>query len=77
MLPYLLRFELQPSGRKAHEELKVAQVVLPTGPQTVRIILQAVIRALPAGWQATLLPSRVLVYRETVEYTHGAVIARS
>jgi hypothetical protein len=75
-LPYTFRFELQPGGRKLHKDFAQCKVSLPVGPLTVRTILTAVISALPNGWQATVLPSRLIMYRERVDYEFGKVIAR-
>jgi hypothetical protein len=75
-LPYTLRFELLPGGRKIHPDFEAAQVTLSAGPHTVRTLVEAVIQALPAGWQATALPSRVLIYREMAGYEFGKIIAQ-
>ena len=75
-LPYTLRFELRPGGRKVHPDFEAARVALSAGPHTVRTLVEAIIQSLPAGWQATALPSRVIIYRETVEYEFGKTIAR-
>jgi Eco29kI restriction endonuclease len=75
-LPYTLRYELRTGGRKIHPDFEAAQVTLSAGRYTVRTLVEAVIQALPAGWQATALPSRVIIYQETTEYIFGKVIAR-
>jgi hypothetical protein len=75
-LPYTFRYESRPGGRKLHPDFEAAQVTLSAGPHTVRTLVEAVIQALPTGWQATALPSRVILYRETTEYVYGTVIAR-
>ena len=81
-LPYVFRFETVPGSRNPHADLVNSQLALGTGPQTVRSILQAAIPILPAGWQATCLPSRVIIYREPDGYQYntnegGQVVARS
>jgi hypothetical protein len=82
-LPYVFRFKtLGPRSRRPHQDLVNAQIRVANGPQTVRSILQTAIAALPAGWQATALPSRVIIYRELDGYQYnanegGQVIARS
>jgi hypothetical protein len=81
-LPYVFRFETGPGSRRPHQDLVDAQMTLPDGPQTVRSILQTAITALPAAWQATALPSRVIIYRELDGYQYntnegGQLIARS
>lgn len=82
-LPYVFRFETNaPRSRTPHQDLVNTQMTLANGPQTVRSILQTAVAALPPTWQATALPSRVIIYREPEAYqynTHegGVVIARS
>jgi hypothetical protein len=78
-LPYLLRFERAPGGRSPHPDLMNAPMVNVDGPYTVRSVLARAIAALPPGWQATALPSRVIVYREDYAYQSegGRIIARS
>lgn len=78
-LPYVFRFQLLPGSRTPHPDLMSAQIVLPEEARTVRSILESVTAALPPGWQATALPSRVLIYRENYDYQveGGQIIARS
>ncbi|MFP5236106.1 MAG: GIY-YIG nuclease family protein [Acidobacteriota bacterium] len=82
-LPYVFRFEtIPPQNRIPHPDLTNAQMALGDGPYTVRSVLQTAIAALPAAWQATALPSRVIIYRELDGYQYntdegGQVIARS
>lgn len=79
-LPFVFRFQsAERSKRKPHQELVDTRIALPEGQLTVRSVLEAIIGALPPGWQATALPSRVIIYRENLEYREegGRVIARS
>ncbi len=78
-LPYVFRFELDGRSRRPHPDLANAQVALTNGQQTVRAVLESVLATLPPGWQATALPSRVIIYREdyTYELEGGRIIARS
>lgn len=70
-VPYLLRFE-------RHDELRSATVVNPPSSNTTRLIVENVVRMLPAGWQATALAGRVILYRESNRiYPGGAIIASS
>jgi hypothetical protein len=46
-------------------------------PLTMRTALQAILGVIAAGWQATALPGRVILYKEHREYAHGEVIGRS
>jgi len=76
-LPYTFRYELRPGGRKIHPDFEAATVTISPGPHSVRELVDAVIRSLPSGWQATALPSRVIIYRESVDYQYGDLIAKS
>lgn len=74
-LPYTFRFEMKDSqSRIIHPEFEAAQVNLPDGPYTARIVVQSIMQALPVGWQATALPTRMILYREKVTYPSGSVI---
>lgn len=77
-LPYTVRVENAGKGsRKPHPDLVNTQMIPPAPPYTTRAFIEAVIRHLPPGWQATALPSRVILYKEKRDYAFGAVIARS
>jgi len=77
-LPYTLRFEpLKRGSRKAHPDLDAATVTLPPAPSTTRQLLTQIVQSLPAGWQCTLLPGRVILYKESRDYQFGQVIATS
>jgi hypothetical protein len=77
-LPYTFRFESAPdSARKPHPDLKEAITIEPLAPMTVRSVITAVLRQLPPGWQATKLPSTLILYKEQQNYPQGEVIARS
>jgi len=78
ILPYTFRFETAESrGRKPHPELTDTQVSLSAGIKTTREIIKSIVAQLPSGWQATALPSRIILYKEDRHYNHGAIIARS
>ena len=77
-LPYLLRYETDVTskvGKKVtyasytvgHADQRDATVDIPDGPMTMRGFLTTVINSLP-GWQATVLPSRVILYKEHADY---------
>lgn len=78
-LPYVFRFEnAGPRSRKPHPDLESAMVtVTASGPVSARWIIEQVVPQLPSGWQATKLPSHIILYKEESPYPHGAVIARS
>lgn len=75
VLPYTLRFERAArGGRQPHPDLTAARVMLPSRPFTTRALIVAAVRALAPGWQATALPSRVIIYRESRQYEYGTII---
>lgn len=78
-LPFTLRAEGDGTrGRRPHPDL-VTSIVPPftVKPATTREVFDAVLGALPPGWQATALPGRIILYREKREYSAGVVIGRS
>lgn len=78
-LPFTLRAEGDGTrGRRPHPDLVMSMVPpFVTKPSTTREVLNAVLAVLPAGWQATALPGRIIMYREHREYSAGVVIGRS
>lgn len=78
-LPYLLRYETDAKGRKkngtityahykiGHADQRAATVTIPPPPITMRHFLAIVMAALP-GWQATVFPDRIILYRESAHY---------
>jgi Uri superfamily endonuclease len=69
-VPYVLRFE-------RHADLRAANVQIPPTANTARLVIESIIKQLPAGWQATALAGRIIMYRENRAYETSAVIARS
>ncbi len=69
-VPYTFRFE-------RNALLKSIRVHVPSTAKTTRAIVEAVIKGLPAGWQAWALPGRVIIYKEQRSYDAGALISRS
>jgi len=47
---------------------KPYQVAIPSTATTFREVIEEILSALPAGWQATALPGYVILYQEEVEY---------
>ncbi len=77
-LPYTFRVENAGRGsRKPHPDLVNTMVIPPPRPYTTRQFVEAIVRRLPPGWQATALPSRVILYKEERVYAFGAAIASS
>jgi hypothetical protein len=75
-LPYWFRF--QRVGSKPHPDLEQTNVEIGELSQfTARSIIECVVSQLPTGWQATRLPSHVILYKEDEQYPQGDVIARS
>lgn len=74
-VPYTVRHE---RSAGAIAELMAAEVGLKPAMPTLRSVVEAICAALPAGWQATRLPGRVIMYREQIDdYPGGEIIARS
>jgi Eco29kI restriction endonuclease len=77
-VPYTFRHEMAaPRSRTPHTELVTATFAPPIPPYSVRQIVMLAFQVLPAGWQATLLAGRVVIYKEQKDYKHGDVLARS
>jgi hypothetical protein len=68
-VPYIIRVQ-------SHPDLSTELVSVPE-LTTAREAIKSVVGSLPPGWQATLLPGRIILYREEREYSAGSVIARS
>lgn len=79
-LPYTLRYETLRNERgraqrgQPHSDLLATSVTIPTGPHTVRGLMQLIRAALGTEWQATAFVSHVILYRERRDYQHGEVI---
>jgi len=78
-VPYTVRFQSDPNRKnRAHHDLDNTEILFDCSqPASTRSIIRNVISALPTGWQATALPSHVIIYKEDRDYEHGEVIARS
>lgn len=77
-LPYTFRVQTaEKKARKAHQEIEEAMVTIPEPPYTVRSLVSAILAALPPGWQATVLAGRIIMYKESREYSYGSIIGRS
>lgn len=77
-VPYVIRYENSGGrSRAAHADLTDTLVRLPKAATTARELIEAVVAALPAGWQATQLPGYVILYKESAAYAHGEVIAKT
>lgn len=78
-LPYLLRYETDIKERRGnktiyvnyrvgHADQRAVDVTIPASPMTMREFITIVMAAMP-GWQATVFPDRVILYRERTDYT--------
>lgn len=80
-LPYTFRYQgASARSRKPHSDLEAAEIDLTgiEGESTARNVISEVLRQLPAGWQATQLPSHIILYKnDTRKFPQGTVIARS
>ncbi len=74
-LPYLLRYQTSAGRgwRKGHVDFDGKTVEIPERGKATREVLRLVAAAVP-GWQATVFPSHLILYRESRDYTHGEVL---
>jgi hypothetical protein len=83
MLPYCLRYEVEgKAGGQAfrtspHADQIKSVVSISKAKMTAREIITEIVRALPSGWQATAFVSHIILYKESVTYTHGDILATS
>ena len=76
-VPYIVRSQRAHNDkRRPHPDL-VAPIHVQGQMVTARQVMVQVVDSLPPGWQATLLPGRIILYREERHYAAGSVIARS
>ncbi|NIJ39909.1 hypothetical protein FHS78_000164 [Parvibaculum indicum] len=73
-LPYLFRYE--GARGEGHPDMQNLEIVIPAETVTMRDVLKLILDALPPSWQATVLPSRVILYRENRTYQAQAEILR-
>lgn len=77
-LPYVFRYEGRKGSRRAHPDLEEKKVDLSNMDSfTARNLIERTVAQLPDGWQATKLPSHIILYKENKNYIHGTIIARS
>jgi hypothetical protein len=70
-LPYVLRYETDLAV-----EARAVSMTVPSAPVTARRVLQAALDALPPGWQVTVFPGRLILYREAQTYPYAREILR-
>ena len=78
-LPYTLRFEMiAPRSRTPHADLTDAELLKFGGATTARRIFQHLVQALPSGWNITVLPGYVIMYKnDPRNIPSGSVVAAS
>ncbi len=64
-LPFVLRFDKRAAARTV---MRDHDVLVPSTARSFRDAIEAVLGALPSGWQATALPGYAILYPETVDY---------
>ncbi|MBI3665867.1 MAG: Eco29kI family restriction endonuclease [Acidobacteria bacterium] len=73
-LPYLLRFETAaPKSQKPHPDHLAVKAKVPKDGMPVKELLKLVAKSL-SGWQATVFPSHMILYKEHRSYKHGLTI---
>jgi hypothetical protein len=68
VLPYTFRFESNGSWRRGHPDMHGKMVQVPSGEKTMRALLQLALNALGRDWQATVMPNRVILYKDKTTY---------
>jgi hypothetical protein len=71
-LPFLLRYEGHTRG--GHADFVKKKVAIAASGRPLSEVLTDVARALPRGWQLTIFPSHVILYKESRAYDHGEVL---
>lgn len=72
-LPYLLRYQTTGSLAKGHPDYNGKQIDVSRTGMAARELLKTIVEQLP-GWQATIFPSHMILYKEQRSYTHGEVL---
>ena len=68
-LPYLFRYETGGRNyRLGHPEMEIGSVTIPVGNVTTRSVINEIVAGLSPDWQVTVLPNRIILYKETITY---------
>jgi hypothetical protein len=59
-----------------HAEAREVSMTVPAAPVTARRLLRAALDALPPGWQVTVFPDRLILYREDQTYRYAREVLR-
>jgi hypothetical protein len=73
-LPYIFRYENQWAR---HPDYLESDVTLPKSAPTAREVFEALMTALPSGWQITVLPGYVIMYKSVRSYPGSRDVFRS
>jgi hypothetical protein len=66
-LPFLLRYQ------KPHSDYGATVVNVPLTNMSAAALLTLVAQSLPPGWQATVFPSHMILYKRVRAYQYGTV----
>lgn len=69
-LPYLLRYQTSGHWTKGHPDYNDVSVLVPQTGMQAKDLLAKIVHVLP-GWQATLFPSHMILYKEKRDYKYG------
>ncbi|MDO9417240.1 GIY-YIG nuclease family protein [Pararhizobium sp.] len=79
-LPYIFRYETDGANARSwqagHSQMLERTITVPPGAMTTRAIMQLILNALPDEWQATVLPNRIILYREHKTYPAQVEVLR-
>jgi hypothetical protein len=68
-LPYLFRYDTGGRNyRSGHPEMEIGDVIIPIGNITTRSVINAIVANLSPNWQVTVLPNRIILYKENITY---------
>jgi hypothetical protein len=74
-IPYVLRFETAPGkSRKCHPDLENTTIEFENRDWTARSLLAEITRKLPSGWQSTIFPGWLILYKENRPYKFGQIL---
>lgn len=77
-LPYVFRYDTD--GRhysRGHPNMESRSVTISGAVITTRSVLRAILSALSQDWQATVLPNRIILYKENKTYEQQTEVLRS
>ncbi len=77
-LPYLLRFQTgEGLAHSGHDEYRDRDVRLPTSGMSALEVMKIIVNGLPDdSWQATIFPSRIILYKKKEDFEFASYIIR-